>query len=151
MLKDEDMLTKLLTFLGAGIAMFIWGRLITSLDVSAPKEPESVVAPIVVSMIVALFFIGVHVALRRSDRDRYLGLVLDVVLVSFVGSFTLLVLFFGVIIIAFWETLEIRYISIELFSIIFLGVLLFISTFVCILTLRTIAHCIKLSKHNVFQ
>lgn len=113
------MLTKLLTLLGAGIAVFVWGRLISSLDVSAPKESESVVAPIVVSMIVGLFYLGIHVALRRSDRDRYLGVVLDVVLVSFVGSLTLPVLFFGAIIIAFWESMEIRYISMELFSIIF--------------------------------
>jgi hypothetical protein len=36
--------------------------------------------------------------------------------------------------------LEIRYISLELFSIIFLGLLLFVTSLVCILTLRTIAY-----------
>lgn len=140
------MTSKLLTFIGSGLAAFVWGKLITSLDVSAPKTPTSFFAPILVSIVVGVIFLCLEYALKRPYREEFLKIVLDVGLVSLVGSLTILFLFY--LVLATLGYAEWRFIFLDLFSVVFLGLMLFGSTFASILILRTIAHFIRLNRQN---
>lgn len=116
------------------------------LDVSAPKRDISFFAPIVASVFIASIFLGVEYALRRQFRERFMGIVFDVALVSFVGSLTLLFVFY--IVLAILGYAEIRYIFRDLFSVVFLGLILFFSNFAFVLILKTFAHLIRLNRGN---
>lgn len=75
-----------------------------------------------------------------------MGIVFDVALVSFVGSLTLLFVFY--IVLAILGYAEIRYIFRDLFSVVFLGLILFFSNFAFVLILKTFAHLIRLNRGN---
>jgi hypothetical protein len=132
------MSSKLITFFGSGVATFVWGKLIISLDVSAPPQRSSLVWSILVSIVVAGIFVVVEFTLKRPDQDKFIWAVVDIGLVSFVGSFTTFFLLYLILTIAGYS--GIGDILHDLFSILFLGLLLFCSSFAFTLLLRIIVY-----------
>jgi hypothetical protein len=130
---------QFLTFLGAGSATFIWGSLIMSLNFSAPNRTASVLGPLAVSVVIGIIFTLCEYLINRKRRQTFAQIAIDTGIVAFFGSLTSLVgLFLALVLLGYIDT---RYLFLEMFSILFLGSLLFTSTFV-VISLLKLAECL---------
>jgi hypothetical protein len=130
------MVGKTLTFLGAGLATFVWARVIMTIDISSTVPIASVIGPLGISISVATIFVICEYVFRPRPVE-YLGQVFrNVSVISLLGSVTSVG--FLILILAVFGYLELRYLPLEIISFFVLGFILFISTFGITLLLKSI-------------
>jgi len=135
---------KIITFIGAWVAVLFLFSVMSLIDVSAPPTPTPYSRLLLTNTIVATIFVLVEFLSKRPARDNLLRIVLDAGLVCFVAS---IVTFGGFyLILAVLGYAELQNLRLELFSIVFLGGLLFVSSFIAISMLRGVAHIFELPK-----
>jgi len=121
---------------GACLATPALHGLILSLDVSAPKQTSSVVGTVFVSTVIGAIFLATDHFMRVRFSHRLRHPVLQLGVVSLVGSFSLFILLFATL--ALLGYAEAEDIFLEVSSIIFLGILLSFTVFAITLTLSAI-------------
>ena len=135
---------KIITFVGAWVAPLFLYFVMSLIDISAPPTDPPYFRIVVANTIIATIFLLVEFLLKRPARDNLLRIVLDAGLVCFVAS---IVTFGGFyLILAVLGYAELQNLRLELFSIVFLGGLLFVSSFIAISMLRGVAHIFELPK-----
>ena len=143
------MISKLSTFIGSILCTFLWMPLSLTLDVSSPDSNGSLLGGLTLALIVGTVFMFVDLLLGREPGKSFSGIVLDVFLVSSVGSFVVLFgLGLGLMVLSY---IPFRNIYIEAFAALILAFFLFCSNFICVLILRVFAHSITPKWKRAFK
>jgi hypothetical protein len=130
-----------LTFAGAGSAVYLFGRAISAIDVSAPpEEGGSEFKKIGFVAGIALFFVLCEAILGQRSLHRFRSVLLNAAIVSGSGSFGILMLLFLGGLIAGYVGVD--HIVVEGITGIVFGILLSILTFPSILFLHSTAYLV---------
>lgn len=130
------MISACLTFTGSFIASLVWAKLFMMLDVSSPKAVSSISSALVSGLGVASVYLVVDLLSNwKRSSTTYLHVVRQVLSVSLIGTLTISLGFFTILLLLGY--VEIRNVSIEVAGAIILGSLLFASNLVAVLSLKT--------------
>lgn len=134
-----------ITFGGSFVASLVWAQLLVFMDASGTSRPSSAFSALAFAVVVAgVFLIADILVSKRVPANTLWWSISRIALVSLIGTVVIVGGLFLVLLSSGY--VQMRYISVEIVGIFFLGSLLFLSTFLSVLGLLGTATLLGLGR-----